>query len=451
MKPELFTIPGIDYGVKGYGFMLMIGFLTAIWWATHRAQKVKANPDLLLNIGFIALIFGVIGARTFYVIHYWEKAFTGRGLRAVLDVTAGGMEFYGGFLGALVFVFWYVVAQARPRVARALVVTWIAITVVILLAIYAALGGGRARFVLPVLCVVVGVLIVRALWRWGREIGAAPPVSLRLYLDVMTPSLMWGLAFGRIGCFLNGCCFGAPCQAYALPWAVRFPCGSPVQYHEWMHRETTLPAQLIYVDPQTGQGFPMPRELLTASPRMRMKYERKCEEAESKLRELQAADADPKRIAAAKHAVETAAKIRDEMRRLQRPFLEKVGLYNMKPSDIEQLARCPENESTLVHPTQLYAAVNAMLLALFLNAIFYRRKRHGVVFGLMWLCYPVTRIILEAIRADNPLDTGGLTISQAVSVGGFVFGVVWIVAMYRLPLRSPRAVPYVPPPAPKKA
>lgn len=42
-------------------------------------------------------------------------------------------------------------------------------------------------------------------------------------LDVIAPSLMLGLAFGRIGCFLNGCCYGRPTH---LPWAVVFPHGA---------------------------------------------------------------------------------------------------------------------------------------------------------------------------------------------------------------------------------
>jgi phosphatidylglycerol:prolipoprotein diacylglycerol transferase len=37
------------------------------------------------------------------------------------------------------------------------------------------------------------------------------------------PSLFIGLGFGRIGCFLYGCCFGAACT---LPWAVEFPADS---------------------------------------------------------------------------------------------------------------------------------------------------------------------------------------------------------------------------------
>ena len=38
--------------------------------------------------------------------------------------------------------------------------------------------------------------------------------------DALTPSLALGTALGRIGCFLNGCCYGRPTR---LPWGVVFP------------------------------------------------------------------------------------------------------------------------------------------------------------------------------------------------------------------------------------
>ncbi len=41
--------------------------------------------------------------------------------------------------------------------------------------------------------------------------------------DIFTPSLAFGEGLTRLGCFLNGCCFGRPC---ALPWAVAFPSDS---------------------------------------------------------------------------------------------------------------------------------------------------------------------------------------------------------------------------------
>ena len=38
--------------------------------------------------------------------------------------------------------------------------------------------------------------------------------------DIFAPSIALGHAFGRMGCFFNGCCYGKPCS---LPWAVKFP------------------------------------------------------------------------------------------------------------------------------------------------------------------------------------------------------------------------------------
>ncbi|MEN8127734.1 MAG: prolipoprotein diacylglyceryl transferase [Planctomycetota bacterium] len=46
----------------------------------------------------------------------------------------------------------------------------------------------------------------------------------RIYLDILAIGLMVGLGFGRLGCLMNGCCYGKRCEA---PWAVQFPYGSP--------------------------------------------------------------------------------------------------------------------------------------------------------------------------------------------------------------------------------
>ena len=50
--------------------------------------------------------------------------------------------------------------------------------------------------------------------------AAYRPFPLRPYMDVLAPSIAVGTLFGRLGCFLNGCCYGDACQ---LPWAVSFP------------------------------------------------------------------------------------------------------------------------------------------------------------------------------------------------------------------------------------
>ncbi|OGC09932.1 prolipoprotein diacylglyceryl transferase [candidate division WOR-1 bacterium RIFOXYA2_FULL_37_7] len=47
-------------------------------------------------------------------------------------------------------------------------------------------------------------------------------ISVLDMLDIVAPATMLGYAFGRIGCFLNGCCYGEEC-AFVFPWAVKFP------------------------------------------------------------------------------------------------------------------------------------------------------------------------------------------------------------------------------------
>jgi phosphatidylglycerol:prolipoprotein diacylglycerol transferase len=60
--------------------------------------------------------------------------------------------------------------------------------------------------------VVVGVVV-------GLGFLARRGVDIWKGADLVAPSLALGIAIGRIGCFLNGCCFGRPCD---LPWAVSF-------------------------------------------------------------------------------------------------------------------------------------------------------------------------------------------------------------------------------------
>jgi phosphatidylglycerol---prolipoprotein diacylglyceryl transferase len=49
-------------------------------------------------------------------------------------------------------------------------------------------------------------------------------LPLGVTADTVTPAVALGVAIARLGCFLNGCCFGRPCD---LPWGVHFPPGSP--------------------------------------------------------------------------------------------------------------------------------------------------------------------------------------------------------------------------------
>ncbi len=392
MHPELFTLPILGITIKTYGFCLMVGFLSAVWLGMRRAERTGANPDVVLDISFLALVFGVGGARVFYVVHYWEEQFAGVSNRfvAVIDITQGGLEFLGGFLCAM-----------------------------------AAAG-------------------VYALWK---------KVSLRQYLDILAPSCMWGLAFGRLGCFFNGCCFGGMCVAPGVapgadqvppPYAVTFPFASPAQWRQWENREATLPAELIVTAKNMMQPFPLPGDLLA------MPVEKR-ERATRELERLQESFAQAQRSEDAEAAIELKAAMDAARQRKKDEDAKLVALRRAQsfPSrvepgrrtsvtELEQLAS--QHGSHPVHPTQLYSSIHALLLSMFLTALLRYRRRHGVVIGALIVMYPIPRVVLELIRVDNPHDVAGLTVSQFVSLGMLVLGVVYLVLLFkRMPEQSPRA------------
>jgi phosphatidylglycerol:prolipoprotein diacylglycerol transferase len=94
---------------------------------------------------------------------------------------------------------------------------------------------------------ILGGVIGSSLY-WYRR-----PFPFWLMCDVAAPAVAIGIAIGRIGCFLNGCCDGALCS---LPWGVQFPAGS----HAWVRQ---LNAGLI--DPDALYSLPVHPTQLYAS------------------------------------------------------------------------------------------------------------------------------------------------------------------------------------------
>jgi len=368
MHPELFKIPGINLAVPSFGATLMVGFLLGTWWAARRCAKVKVDPDMALNLGFIILIVGTLSARTFYVIHYWSTEFAHQPAQ-VFNIRAGGMEVYGGIIGG------FLACAAYIKLKR---------------------------------------------------------MSLRLLSDIVAPSLLLAMGIGRIGCFLFGCCWGATCSE-KLPWSVRFPFASPAYLQQWQDRLVTAPAELIFVSPD-GISGPLPRQLLAASDRQLRARLAQLEAQVAKAR----ATGDRNKIARAdQQQKQTAEAIQ--------PLISHLAAFATTLDALRDEAAGPGFLSKPVHPAQLYSAVGPVLLAFITSAFFYRRRRHGTVFPLGMSLYAVERFLEELLRLDNPQDTFGLTVSQAISLGVLVLAALCYLVLRRLPLRSPRAVPYVPP------
>ena len=60
----------------------------------------------------------------------------------------------------------------------------------------------------------IGTII--AVWLFTRK----TKMPIWPTFDTLAPSFALGHVFGRIGCFMTGCCYGRKCD---LPWAVQFP------------------------------------------------------------------------------------------------------------------------------------------------------------------------------------------------------------------------------------
>jgi phosphatidylglycerol:prolipoprotein diacylglycerol transferase len=385
MHPVIFTIPWLNRPVPTFGLMLVLGFLAAVMWAARRAQRSGGNPEVILDCGFVALIAGVVGARAMYVIHYWPHFAVFHSplaiAWAVVDVTQGGLEYYGG--------------------------------------------------------VVLSIVAVIALLAWRRQ-------SVRWYLDIVAPSVVLGLAFGRVGCFLNGCCFGGVCDA---PWAVRFPFGSNPTSEQWRQRVpgTEVRKELLVRMPGAGFLQPIDQTALAASDDAIAAADRREAQARRVVAELKA------KVAAADAARQPA--LREELTKAEKERLlseaalmgvrSQMRRYNVSAAQLRAWAQ--ESRGAPVHPAQLYSTITALVIAYLLSALYWRRSHDGVVFFSMLVLEPPARCLLELIRTDNPVDTlGALTISQFIAIVMILIGIAGLLIVRRLPPRSPAAVRWAP-------
>jgi phosphatidylglycerol:prolipoprotein diacylglycerol transferase len=308
MYPELFEIPVIHVTVKSYGLMMVLGFLAAVTLIRYLSRSFTTDPQHITNAALYSLIAGVVGARVFFVIHYFDS-FRDDPL-AVFAIWRGGLELLGGVLLAVAVILLYIRYHKLP---------------------------------------------------------------LRHYLDALAVGLMLALVFGRIGCFLNGCCYGKPTE---LPWGVRFPYGSFACRSQ------------VQADPERGRSEPhlhLPPDYFGYF------------------------DDDGN----------------------YRPGLKPWEA--LTPQQREQVTSGPYR-CLPVHPTQLYTSASAGLLCLVLYG-FWRRSRNaehagrypfatkpGSVFAVMFIVYGVMRLLMELLRDDNPFEIGRLTISQLLGIGLVILG-----------------------------
>ncbi len=98
MHPEICSIgPLVIYS---YGVMLVLAFLIAVSLACREAKRQGIDPDFIFNINFIVFIFGIIGARIFFVVE--NLGYYLKDPLEIIMLSRGGMSWFGGlFLGLI--------------------------------------------------------------------------------------------------------------------------------------------------------------------------------------------------------------------------------------------------------------------------------------------------------------------------------------------------------------
>ncbi len=155
-------------------------------------------------------------------------------LRVLVEL--GPLKIYSyGFMLMAAFVVGIVLGVRRGRGREIPADTVMDLSTQIVLA---AIAGSRVLYVVTHRGAYAGsAWDVFRVWEGGLTVygGALAAVLISIWFcrrrrlpflrmaDTLAPSLALGVGIARIGCFLNGCCFGHACDAQ---WAVRFPDGS---------------------------------------------------------------------------------------------------------------------------------------------------------------------------------------------------------------------------------
>jgi phosphatidylglycerol---prolipoprotein diacylglyceryl transferase len=110
MFPVLIKIGPLT--IHTYGFLIAIGFLVALTLAAREAKRQDIPNESIVDVGFYALLSGIIGARLFFIFTNLENY-----LAHPLDMVKiweGGLVFYGGVLFALPTVLWVARKKGLP-------------------------------------------------------------------------------------------------------------------------------------------------------------------------------------------------------------------------------------------------------------------------------------------------------------------------------------------------
>lgn len=101
MNPEMFNIFGISF--RWYSILILIGVLISFLISIKEGKKKGYRKELIFDLGFYVVLFGIIGARIYYVIFNFNLY--KNNLIEILEIYNGGLAIHGGIIAGLITTF----------------------------------------------------------------------------------------------------------------------------------------------------------------------------------------------------------------------------------------------------------------------------------------------------------------------------------------------------------
>jgi prolipoprotein diacylglyceryltransferase len=334
MQQVLIELPFLHVPIFGFGAMLCIAFLSATWVAARRARSEGVAPEYIQDAAMWLIVGGLLGARIVYLVVEQHPTGIADFLWQLPRIWDGGIVLYGAVPGgALAYAVFYRVFARRYRF---------------------------------------------------------PTLQIA---DIIAPSIALGIAFGRLGCFLNGCCYGQVACAECAAYAVHFPLSAPPRY------------ALVPAGYQTAAGFTYAADQPPGAVRVgRVEPDSPADRAGLKPGDLiEAVDGDP------------LSSIGSSQAASDDPPTERLSTHldvgwkrgrNELTLTVREATATETHDITFaprslgLHPTQLYETVSMALLFLLLIALYPVRQRQGMVMAVLMMGYAAHRALNELLRSD---------------------------------------------------
>jgi phosphatidylglycerol:prolipoprotein diacylglycerol transferase len=366
---EVKGVGGVPLGlpIRGYGVFVLMGIVAGVALSVYRTRQIGMDPELIYSLALWMFVLAIFGARLFFIIQFWPNFVRpnwGQTILAMLKFTEGGLVVYGAVMGGIV-----------------------------------------------------------ALYLFSRKHS----INMFKLGDVIAPGMALGLCLGRIGCLMNGCCYGGVCEPSVL--AVTFPRHPyPEQVSAALNNFSPPYGDQLAHGPLYGfrlaggsQGEPI----------------------------VVSVDADSQAYAAGLRSGMQVVEINNtpvvslaEAKAILGAGPLLLHLLTTRGDSIAwKIADLP-SRSLPTHATQIYSSINALLMCLVVWYLYPFRRHHGEILLALLVMYSLTRFTLEAIRTDEVGQWGTpFTISQLVSMIVLVLCVVAWSYLQRQPrLDPPRQV-----------